>query len=267
MHCVHWWKMSAVGLALWLAAAPVNAQQAGATAAPIEKEAMSALMRMAEFLSKAQRFSFTADTGFDVVQDSGEKIEFGETRKMVIRRPDHARTDITKRDGAVSGFVFDGKEIAVFNVQDNVYATAAKPGTLDEAIAYFVNDLDMRMPLGQLVASDLAKTLPERVRTAYYVGQETLAGVSCDHLALRGDRFDVQFWIAKGNQPLLHRMVITYTLAEGQPQFWAQFSDWNLSPEVPDSLFVFTPPTGAMKIAFAPQSMQPGGAAAKGEQP
>jgi hypothetical protein len=45
--------------------------------------------------------------------------------------------------------------------------------------------------------------------------------------------------------------VITYKNAEGQPQFWAQLSDWNLSPDVPDSLFVFTPPEGASKIAFA----------------
>ena len=56
------------------------------------------------------------------------------------------RIDITKRDGSTSGFRFDGQEIAVFNTREQVYATAAKPGTLDEAIAYFINDLDMRFP-------------------------------------------------------------------------------------------------------------------------
>ena len=61
----------------------------------------------------------------------------------------------------------------------------------------------------------------------------------------------MQLWIAQGDQPLPRRLVLTYKKAEGQPQFWAQFSDWNLSPEVPDSLFVFTPPEGAAKIAFA----------------
>jgi hypothetical protein len=30
--------------------------------------------------------------------------------------------------------------------------------------------------------------------------------------------------------------------AEGQPQFWAQFREWNLSPEVPDALFAVTSP-------------------------
>jgi hypothetical protein len=61
----------------------------------------------------------------------------------------------------------------------------------------------------------------------------------------------MQLWVARGNQPLPRRLVLTYKKAEGQPQFWAQFSDWNLAPDVPDSLFVLTPPEGAAKIAFA----------------
>jgi hypothetical protein len=266
MNHANWWVVTATGLALFLAGAPADAQQSGATAAPIEEKAMSALTRMAEFLSKAQRFGTTVEVGFDVVQDSGQKIEFGETRKITVRRPDRARIDVTKRDGTVSGFVFDGKQIAVFNVQDNVYATVAKPGILDEAVDYFISDLDMRLPLAELFASNLPKLLRERVRAADYVEQATIAGVPCDHLALRGERADLQLWIAKGDQPLPRRVVITYTRAEGQPQFWAQFTEWNLSPEVPDTLFAFAPPTGAAKIAFAPRlQVQPGGAETKGE--
>jgi hypothetical protein len=129
-------------------------------------------------------------------------------------------------------------------MREHVYATAAKPGTLDEAIVYFMNDLDMRFPLAELFSSQLAETLPKKVRAAYDVGQESIAGVPCDHLALRGDWADLRLWIAQGDQPLPHRLVLTYKNAEGQPQFWAQFNNWNLSPDVPDSLFVFTPPGG-----------------------
>ena len=63
----------------------------------------------------------------------------------------------------------------------------------------------------------------------------------------------MQLWVAQGQQPLPRRLVITYKHADGRPQFWAQLSDWNLSPEAPDSLFVFTPPKGAAKIAFSPR--------------
>jgi hypothetical protein len=240
----------AVLLVVFLTGVPAGTQTPRTAAPKLDEQAMAILERMADLLSQAQRISVMVDIGFDVVQDSGEKIEFGETRKVVISRPDHARIDITKRDGATSGFIFDGKEIAVFNARENVYATAARPGTLDEAIDYFINDLDMRFPLAELFSSKLAETLQEKVRAASYVEQASIAGVPCDHLALRGDQADLQLWIAQGDQPLPRRLVITYKHAAGQPQFWAQFSDWNLSPDVPDSLFVFTPPEGAAKIAF-----------------
>jgi hypothetical protein len=231
---------------------------APSTTAPArDAQAMATLQRMADFLSRAQRFSVTAEIGFDVVQSTGEKLEFGETREIVIRRPDRARIDITKRDGATSGFRFDGQEIAVFNTRENVYATAAKPGTLDQAISYFLNDLDMRFPLAELFSTQLAEMLATRVHTAYNVGQERIMGVPCEHVAFRGDQADVQLWVAQGDQPLPHRLVITYTAAEGQPQFWAQFSNWNLSPDVPDAQFAFTPPAGAAKITFATRKPVP----------
>ncbi|HEV8714156.1 MAG TPA: DUF2092 domain-containing protein [Candidatus Binatia bacterium] len=254
MKRVTWWRLVlAVVFPLLLSRAPVSAQEGRAENPEIQEKAMSALKRMITVLSQAKQFSFTSEVGFDVMQDWGQKVEFGETRTVTVRRPDHARIDVTKRDGAQSGFVFDGKEITVFDIQENVYATVAKPGTLDDAITHVVNDLDMRLPLAEMMSSRLPQIASERVRAARYVEQSTIAGISCDHLALRSDRVDLQLWIAQGDQPLLQRLVITYTHAEGQPQFWAQFREWQLTPEVPDSLFTFTPPEGAAKIAFAPR--------------
>ena len=74
----------------------------------------------------------------------------------------------------------------------------------------------------------------------------------CDHLAGRRKNTDFQIWIAQGDKPLFQRLIITYKLAEGQPQFRAQFQRLELAPEVPDSLFAFTPPEGSEKIPFLP---------------
>ena len=254
-------------LTLVLVNAPVHAQESKAAAPASQEKAMAILKRMAEFLSQAQHFSVTLDIGFDAVQDLGQKIEFGETRKIVLRRPDHFRVDATKRDGEQSELLFDGKDLTLFQVKDNVYATVAKPGTVDQALGYFINDLDMRLPMVQLLSSNLATVLPAQVRAAAYVEAASIAGVPCDHIALRGDDTDMQLWVAQGKQPLPQRAVITYRREDGRPQFWAQTSEWNLSPEAPDSLFAFTPPAGAAKIAFSPrQMMQPGVAETKGGQ-
>ena len=131
----------------------------------------------------------------------------------------------------------------------------ARPGSVDEAMAYFVQDLGLRLPLAELLNSHLDKVLLEKVRVANYVESSSIAGVPCDHLALRGDEADLQLWVAQGQQPLPRRLVITYKQADGRPQFWAQLSDWNLAPEVPDALFAFTPPKGAAQIAFSPRQM------------
>jgi len=244
-----------------LAGVPVSAQETGpADAQKNEEQAMAVLKRMAEYLSQAKRFSVTMDTGFDAVQEFGQKIEFGETRKIVLSRPDHLLVDATKRDGSKSQFVFDGKEIALYFSKENVYAIEPRPGTLDRAVEYFTNDLDMRLPLAEMLSSKLAQTLPNLVRDAAYVEKSYVAGIPCDHVAFRGDEADLQLWVAQGAKPLPQRVVITYTRIDGRPQFWAQFSSWNLAPAIPNSLFVFKPPAGAAKIVFAPTLMkQPGG--------
>jgi hypothetical protein len=253
-------------LALLLAGASGNAQQASPTHPPTsEAQAMAVLKRMAEVLSQTPRFSVTYDSGFDAVQDSGQKIEFGETRQVVLRRPNHLRIDTTARDGSQSALLFDGKDITVVHPQDNVYATAARPGSVDEAVAYFVHDLGMRIPLAELLTSQLAQRVADQVRVADYVESSSIAGVPCDHLALRGDEADLQVWVAQGQHPLPRRVVITYRHADGRPQFWAQFGDWNLAPEAPDALFTLTPPAGAAQIALSPQQ-QRGAAATTGGQ-
>jgi hypothetical protein len=90
-------------LVLSLVGTLAGGQTPNTAASEHDARAMAILKRMADFLSQTQRFSVTVDTGFDVVQDSGQKLEFGETRKIVVRRPDRVRIDITTGDGATSG--------------------------------------------------------------------------------------------------------------------------------------------------------------------
>jgi len=243
-----------------LAVPYIGAQPAGPVAPKQdEKQAMVLVNRMAEFLANAKSFSVTADIGFDAVQSSGQKIEFGETRAIVLERPNHLRIDETKRDGTKSELIFDGKSIALTHTRENVYAIEPKPGTVDDMIEYLVNGLDMRVPLAEMLSTQLPKLLAEKVQEAAFVEDSSIAGVPCDHLALRGDEVDLQVWVAKGAQPLPQRVVITYKKIDGRPQFWAQFSDWNLAPKISESLFVFTPPSGAAKIAFSIRQIAPPG--------
>jgi hypothetical protein len=234
----------AAALLLILVTAPANARSEADEGAAKRVEAM------ASFLAKAPRLSVTVDCSFDVVQDSGQKIEFGEVRAITLRRPDRVRIETTRRDGSRRSLIFDGKQLVAFDVDQKVYATVQKTGTTDAAFDYIKDDLDMRLPLSELFSSNFAQKISDMLGSARLVGEDTLNGVATDHVALRGDTADLQLWIARTGDPLPQRLVITYRLAEGQPQFAANFRDWNLAPDVPDSLFSFTPAEGAQEIPF-----------------
>jgi len=251
----------AVTGALLLAATAVGAQQAApgkatpAAPAPTESQARAsaALARMADFLAAAQRFTVNVSAGYDAVQKSGQKIEFGETRKLTVSRPDRLRMEGERSDGTKVLVVFDGKQISLVDETANVYATAPQPGGLDDSIVHFVRDLGMRLPLAMLLLSRLPAEMHDRVQSADYVERTSVQGSVAHHLAARTPMVDFQVWVADGEAPLPLRIVITYKKAKGEPQFWAQFSDWNLAPPLEESTFQAKPPDGAQKIAFAAQ--------------
>jgi len=247
--------------ALLLAASLAYAQQpapgkkAPAAAAVTESQAQASaiLMRMAEFLGGTQRFSVSVRGGYDAVQKSGQKIEYNEMRKVTLSRPDRLRVEGERSDGAKKLTVFNGKEIVLIDAASNVYATAPQPGGLDDTIVYFVKDLGMRLPLAVLLVSQAAAELKDRVRSIDIVEKTNIYGSPSHHLAARTDQVDFQVWVADGDKPLPQRIVITYKKDKGEPQFRAQFSDWNLAPAIEDSTFLVTPPDGGQKVPFAAQ--------------
>src|SRR4029453_15313607 len=64
-----------------------------------DERAAARIDAMANALSKAARLRATIDANWDVTQPTGEKIEFGETRVMTIRRPDRGRAGAPPRAG------------------------------------------------------------------------------------------------------------------------------------------------------------------------
>lgn len=231
---------------------------------PEPTEAKAILLRMANYLAQAQKYTVTMSDNYDTLQASGQKIEFGEKRRITVSRPNGLRVDLQESNGEKQVFIYDGKDMTVFNPAQNVFAQTAKPGGIDEAIVYLLKDLHMRLPLAALLISRFPAEIESRTQSLEYVEKTAIHGVPSHHLAGSTATVDYQVWIAEGAQPLPQRIVMTYKNAEGQPQFRAQFSDWNLAPTVNDAEFAFTPPEGSRKIAFAAQiqTLSPTGAEA-----
>jgi hypothetical protein len=213
-------------------------------------KAKALLMRMAEHLAKAQIFSVTMDASFDVVQPSGQKIEFDEARKITLSRPDKLRIDVEEADGDRHQVLFDGQDIVLFSPKEKVFGKLTKPGSVDETIYYVVGEMQTRLPLSLLLVTSISDELQKRVSEISLVEHATVDGKPTDHLAARTDDLDFQVWIATGDVPVPVRVVITYKKDAGQPQFRATLRDWNFSPKIDPASFTFVPPAGAERVAF-----------------
>jgi len=237
---------------LMLGATPSPAADAGpeATTAEQDPEAKTILMRMTRHLAQAQQLGVTVVSGYDAIQENGERIEFGERRRIELQRPDRIRVDVERSDGDRGSLVFDGKALTAFKPEDNVYAVVEKPGSTDAAIVYLVKDLQITMPLARLFLTTLPQDMEKQVEEIAYVETCTLMDVPTDHLAIRGKEVDLQIWIAQGDAPLPRRIIITYKDAPGQPQFRAYFSEWSMDKAPAADRFTFTPPAGAEKVPF-----------------
>lgn len=250
---------------LVLAAVPATCQVAAAAKPDAQQQAQARaiMMKMAQFLAAAQRFRVDLQAGYDSVQASGQKIEFHENRSVTLMRPDRLRIEGTRSDGTRLLTVFTGKEVVVQDYGSKVYARTPQPGPLDDAIVYFVRDLGMRLPLAAMLLGRLPAELQERIQSVDYVELGKIDGVPAHHIAARGETVDVQLWVADGAQPLPQRIVLTYKKEPGQPQFRADFSKWNLAPEINAATFTAQVPEGLQKVAFAAQLPRAGRAAPK----
>lgn len=218
-----------------------------------QRKAAERLSAMTRFLASLPAYQVTCRGSYDVLQDSGQKLEFLEVRELALQRPDRLRVRHRSSDGDEDLLVFDGKRITLFNEGAQVYAQAPQPGSLDDAIVYFVRDLKMRLPLARLFTNRSSEELARRLQSVGHIERTELLPVPTDHIAGRVGNVDVQLWIAEGDRPLPMRVVLTYVDEPGQPQYRADFQDWKTGDPIAPDTFRFSPPAGARRIVFASQ--------------
>ncbi len=221
----------------------------------VSKVAWGILTRMTEFISGTQAYTTVINMGNEVVLENGQRIELGSYITVSLRRPSQANVRIEDRDGDNVTIILDGETISIFSTKENlfIYDTARQPGDIDTSFDYLTDVLGTNDQLRDFFSIDLTETMAGLVKSGYYLGESKIAGVLCDNLALRSENQDIQLWIAKGSNPAPCRIVVTYKKVEGQPQFWAQFVEWDFSPELSDSMFKFSPPENAERVNFFSQ--------------
>ena len=218
----------------------------------ISQEASAALLHMGESL-RADKFSFQTQTIRVYADPNGEPLHIFHTLKVTVRRPNKLFAEVTGDDGS-SKVVFDGKTAVIYSAAQNKYASIPVPeGTIEGMLKEAVGRLGVDFPLADFLSEAPSKAFLTGVTQGRVVNTVTIDKAPYDHLFFfQPPGIELELWLSKNDQSLPRRLIVTYRSLPGQPNFVAEFSDWNLNIQPSDSDFVFQPPAGAVQVALKP---------------
>ncbi len=213
----------------------------------IGAQVSSVLQQLGKTLS-ASDLSFQVQT-IRVYQDKdGQPLHIFHTMKVTAHRPDRLAVHVTGDDG-VNDLYYDGKTAVVFGGNENKYAKIDAPNTIPAMLDTLSNRLGVNFPLADLMDPSPDKSILSDVISGKEVGTATIDGKPYRHLFFsQAGGIELELWVDQSERALLRRLIVTYRLMPGQPDFIAEFSDWNFSAQPSDAAFEFKPPAGAKQI-------------------
>jgi hypothetical protein len=233
----------------------------------ISEEASAALTRMGQTL-RAEQFSFQARTIRVYSDANGYPLHIFHTLKVTVHRPSRLLAEVTGDDGTTK-LVFDGKRIIVYSAAAKKYASISVPeGTIAGMLKEAVGRLGIDFPLADLLTDAPDKAFLTGVTEGTVVNTVTIDGVPCLHMFFsQPPGIELELWVEKSDQSLPRRLIVTYRSLPGQPNFIAEFSDWNFNIHPSDADFAFQPPADATQVELKPRTAAVSAAKGKGGKP
>jgi hypothetical protein len=242
-----WLSFSGMGNHARAAEPDQPGQSTGNQASAVDLESLAILKKATDYLTGLPQFRCKGYKEVDAVQESGQKVQFFSSYDVHLKRPNRIFVSRTDDDGIMRRFWYDGKTATMYDEGEKVFGQMQVPETIDEMLDYLETVLESPPPLADILYNDLS-FLAERALSGAYLGISFIQNIACDHLAFRGESVDWQIWIDRSEKPLFRKIVITYKELPGEPQLSAHLEEWNVAPQLPDTLFQFSIPEGARRI-------------------
>lgn len=228
--------------------------QTGSASSPIDPDAMAAVDKMSAALRDLSSFHATSDVTTEIVLETGQKIQFGGTLDIWVRRP-NAFKIVANADTRSREMYYDGKSFTIFAPRIGYYASFDAPSTIAMTIDKAYTQYGIEIPLADLFTWGTDQTVRSRVQEATVIRPEHIGSRLCMHYAFRQEKADWQLWIDQGDRPLPCKLVITSRVDPAMPQYSA-ILNWDTTPVAPGENLAFVPPADAHRITMADVAKQ-----------
>jgi hypothetical protein len=248
------------GVVMSMAAAGSTAARAANPPKPaISEDASAALARMGATL-EAKQFSFQAHTIRVYENHNGELLHIAHSFKVTVRRPDRLLVVGTGDDGPRK-LIFDGQTAMLVLDDGKRYASLPVPGTIEGMMHVIIGHFGVDFPLADFLMDAPDKAFLTGITAGREVNTVTIDGVLCRHLVFsQPPGIELELWLEANDKSLPRRLIVTYRLLPGEPNFVAEMSDWDFTVQPSDADFKWQPPEGAEQMQLGAALRQSTGA-------
>ena len=223
----------------------------------IEPRAEELVQEWCKRIQGIDQFAVEAEGTMDVLLPTGQKVQYGHHYSAAIDRPSKLTVDMSGDE--INRTIWnDGKTITLLDKTANAYAQLKAPESTDAMIDALMADYGIDVPLADLLSGNPRDVLLSRSTHGVYMGLHAINGRDCHHVAFRQDNIDWQMWLDAGETLSLRKMIITYKLEPGQPQYALTIVN-ETANDLQAETFEFTPPDGAEQMTLDRVQKEGGG--------
>jgi hypothetical protein len=224
-----------------------------AQGAKIDSVAVLILDRMSDVIGDLGSCSFKLNTSYDTPDPDLGLIKLSGTYEVYMTGPDKMLVNSVGSQGHRQ-FWYNGTQLNYYSYDENNYAVLDAPPTILQTIDSVSKNFGIDFPAADFFYPTFTDDLISISDHISYLGQTQIMGKNCFHIIATGKETSFQIWISSDAFNLPLRYAIVSRNLTGNPQYEGTFSDWQINPDLPASMFNFLPPPGARKIRMVSKS-------------
>lgn len=220
---------------------------ASAQSKSFDSVAVVIIDRMTDVIGDLESCSFKLDVSNDVNDPVNGLVKDFANYEIYMSGPNKMKMNSYSIHGHRE-FAYNGKQLAYYSFKEHNFGIIPAPSTTIKTIDSINANYGIEFPAADFFYPAFTDDLMENSDSVKYLGLVTINGKEYFDIMAFGKEMNFQFWVSNDAYNLPAKFAITYKKQEGNPQYLAEFSDWQINPNLPSAMFDFLPPPGAAPV-------------------
>ena len=218
----------------------------------VDPVAVQILDRMSDVIGELTSCSFRLSTEVDQTDYQHGMVKVFDFHEVHFVGPDKMLINSRGKSGH-RGFWYNGSTVTYYSYDENNFGIIDAPGDIVSTMDSINLTYGIEFPAADFFYPTFTDDILDNFDKVKYLGNRWVEGKVCFHILADSEETSVQIWVADDAFNLPVKLVIMYKDEQPASQYQATFSRWEVNPDLPSTIFEFTPPHQANQVTMVPK--------------